>query len=399
MEKEAQRRSVTKSIGRAINPAEWFRNMSGEYREVSQLIDEIDKDMRDKALQNDPGMREAIHEARMAMKNREFPKTFYYAWQLIKAVEGIFTKDIHKLERLSKRIINEFYAESLTPSQLRELHRNFGQGSKEIKVPKNSNLEVLLYAAAAPELISEGANPVQWLQENIPSYRQLKGDLLDRIFRNRMGKQKEAARLALSVAEKAYKSIKEVFSKLDSARRDFSTYISIAQKYQERFEALKEELSVIYQEHFSDLVPSNKPEKKEQKTEQSRKCWNCGANAVAGAPCSECGAEEMRSAEAPPAVPVVESPQPAGTKNPNPGPLVDNVTVPNITNKEEEEKTKAAELIVELVSKARNALEQSDRGLAAALLAKASEICDDYGNEEESIVLLKAASDLMPIGE
>ena len=379
IEKEAQSRSVTNMLGRALNPMEWVRYYGfSDYRRLYDAITELDTSMRTAVKERDPDIRTALHEARMAMKNREFPKVLYYALKLIQSVDGIF--DVSKIEEITSEIFTkeqEASQGSITDEQRQEMEGELGQGplQGQAQFPTEASLEILLRASAVPELISE-AGAIQWLQENVPTARQMKGNILDRIFRNKAGKQREAAKEALRLAEQVYGSIKTFFDKLDSARTDFNKYISTVKYYQGLFAKYKARLSVLYQANFAGTVPAK-----------------------------EEGSETPPATTAPP----VEAP-PVTTAPPAEVPPA-TVTVPVVTEPVAEAKPKrsrkkkvqpgmaSAAGIIDLVGRAKLAARAGDFGIAAALLVKASEIYDNYDDEEKSIELLVQAENLLKDGD
>jgi len=361
IEKEAQSRSVTNMLGRALNPMEWVRYYGfSDYRRLYDAITELDTSMRTAVKERDPDIRTALHEARMAMKNREFPKVLYYALKLIQSVDGIF--DVSKIEEITSEIFTkeqEASQGSITDEQRQEMEGALGQGplQGQAQFPTEASLEILLRASAVPELISE-AGAIQWLQENVPTARQMKGNILDRIFRNKAGKQKEAAKEALRLAEQVYGFIKTFFDKLDSARTDFNKYISTVKYYQGLFAKYKARLSVLYQANFAGIAPAKE-----------------------------------EGSEIPPAI----TPIPAATTATPPvavtPPVAETVTEPVA-----EAKPKRSG-IIDLVGRAKIAARAGDFGIAAALLVKASEIYDNYDDEDKSIELLVQAENLLKDGD
>lgn len=370
IEKEAQGRSITNMLGRALNPMEWVRYYGFiDYRQLYNEITALDTTMRQKVRDNEIGIRTSLHEARMAMKNREFPKVLYYALKLIQSVDGIF--DVSKIEEISNEIFTkeqQASQSSITDEQRQEMEEALGERplQGQAQFPTEAALSVLLRASAVPELISE-AGAIQWLQENIPTARQMKGDLLDRIFRNKAGKQKEAAKEALRLAEQVYSSIKTLFDKLDAARTDFGKYISTVKYYQGVFDKYKARLSALYQANFSGIVPAKKE--------------------VSETTAPEIPATTAPPVEAPPAETVTTAPIPAAAP-----------AKPKRRRKKPE-MASAAEVVLDLVGRAKLAAKDGDFGIASALLVKASEIYDNYDNEEKSIELLIAAEKLLKGGD
>jgi hypothetical protein len=407
-DKEAQRKSIVNMLGRHLNPMELARKtLSRRYRDVYNKIKEIDNDMREVALSSDPGIRDSLHEARMAYKNREYPRVLFYAWKILETMDGIFYQ-IDELEKLRETMMEEFYGEGtkLSDDELRQMNEALGKKPEKplaqgpVQMPKAAKLELLLYAAAAPDPDSipmgmvKQAGPMQWLQENIPTFHQMEGALLDRIFRNKMGKQREAAKSALNIAERAHASIKEVFKQLDAARTDFSSYITIAKRFKDRFEQQKQQLSALYQSNFADIVPDMSKYNKDKGNQTP---------AAPVAPAAPAAPEMPPAPEAPapaataPAVTAPIAPEVSTTPEPSTALMepaapqqleldVDEESPKTLTSAEFQDwrnqnpqLTGAAALqVISLWKNAETEILKGNNGVAAALLVKASEICDDY---------------------
>ncbi len=410
-DKEAQRKSIVNMLGRHLNPMELARKtLSRRYRDVYNKIKEIDNDMREAALSSDPGIRDSLHEARMAYKNREYPRVLFYAWKILETMDGIFYQ-IYELEKLRETMMEEFYGEGtkLSDDELRQMSKALGNKPEKplaqgpVQMPKAAKLEFLLYAAATPDPDSipmgmiKQAGPMQWLQENIPTFHQMEGALLDRIFRNKMGKQREAAKSALNIAERAHASIKEVFKQLDAARTDFSSYITIAKRFKDRFEQQKQQLSALYQSNFADIVPDMSKYNKDKSDE----------TAPAVAPLVAPVAPAPVESPAPP--PVAPAPAPA----PPPAPVIPSPPVetapasaeadwefeeqgpPTLTSAQMEEfranMGKPAAQVICLWKQAKIEKARGNKGISAALLVKASEICDDNNDAADAKLLIHIA--------
>lgn len=394
LEKEAQQRNLLKQIWRQ-NPMEQIRYHGFEsYRRVYDAITDVDNDIRDVAKAEKQEFRDMIHQARMAMKNREYPKVMYYAYKVFELVDGIFYR-IKDLIDLRKEMISDYYEQSgMGQDELAEMERGLGKKPNQksdlakgpVQVPKAADLKVLLYTTAAPEpgtLLTE-ATAQQWIQENMPSYRQMEGSILDRIFRNKMGKQKEAARQALRMAERLFSSVPEVFKKLDSARTDFSVYVGTAEKFQQDHQKQKDQLAALYQEHFAQTV--------DEMREQTP------AEQVPVAQVSVDSDEAARQADI------------ATTVEPDPGAAAAQGDVEAQQAAEQAAQEAAGQVaqqqqvqpaqttaayVVELVQRAKFAARDGDRRKAGALLIKASEICDEHGAEEQATNLLIMANEAL----
>lgn len=396
LEKQAQKKSVVNILNRNLNPMEIARRtFSPRYNEVYNKIKEVDTNMREIALSSDPGIRDSLHEARMAYKNREYPKVVFYAWKLLESVDGIFD-GIDELEQIKDMVMREFHEDSskLTDEEIAQMNKALGKPAT--KLPKASKLKYLLYTVAAPDIeLLKTADSAQWLKENIPTFHQMEGALLDRIFRNKLGKQREAAKRALNIAEKVYSSIKEVFRLLDEARTDFSSYISIAKRFQNKFDQQKQELSTLYQTYFADIVPSNH-------TEQTPPV----APVVTQPPTVPQPLEVPQANISTPGEPVSSS-ELIETSEPIQAPVFpqEQEQVPEQAESEYEESgpptlpsiqiNKPAAMVVYLWKKAEAEAKKGNKGISAALLAKASEICDDNNDSNHAKLLIQAAEKVL----
>jgi hypothetical protein len=217
------------------------------------------------------------------------------------------------------------------------------------------------------------AGITQWLQEKIPTRRELEGNLFNKIFQNVKGKQQEAARDALNVAEKSYTLVTEAFSRLDDERRNISEYVKLAREYHKNLSLEKRKLQKLYSNYFP-------PEIKEQE-DAARESPEAQAPVVAPPAAPPAQVPSTPAAPPPPATPpaVVEpseqTPPAATALN---------------TEPEDPNKKKANDLI----QRAKRAVFAGDVGIGTALLVKASEICDECGDEQSSISILRAAARL-----
>ncbi|MFA5759803.1 MAG: hypothetical protein WC942_10675 [Clostridia bacterium] len=335
LEKEAQRRSMMSKTLEFLNPKEKFRRLiSDKYRDASDLLKEVDDDSRRAALENSPSIRESIHKARMSFKNREFPQVVYWAWKIIELI-NVSTARLYELENKRNEIINQFYG-TLEPHEREELKRSLSSSP-----PRN-----LLFCKAAPDpdLISE-AGITEWVKEKFPSMKQMEGSILERIFRNTMGKQKDAAREVLRIAEKAYTSMIDMFNALDGARTDFARYIDIVKRYIKNFEEMKQKLSVLYKAHFEEEAKNIKP------TDQ---------------------------------FPIDEKEAPSTER-----------TFQVVQPDQQPAQQSVANYISTLQKKAGQAYSNGDFGVAGALFLKISQLYDHVNNEKESIRFLKIAKEII----
>lgn len=339
-EKEAQRKSVTKAIGRAINPMEWVRQLSSQkYRSLINAVDYIDGQMRKRVLDLKPSLRDQLHQARMAMKNHEYGRVFQYATSILNSVDGVFIEKITDLDELGRRVYNDFSKNNMSEEERRQLEEDlFREPIRE----KSSEFN--------PELFIE-AGVTQWLQEKMPTKRELEGNLFNKLFNNMNRKQQEAAREALGIAEKTYNLITEAFERLDNERRNIMEYIRLAREYHKNLMLEKSKLKRMYINYFPVETPPQ-----EQTSQQTPQIT------VTQTPAQNIPLQQNQTelTNAPVEIPNLENPNKESTAN-------------------------------DLVHRAKIAIFNGDIGIGVALLVKASEICDEYGDEQRSISLLKSA--------
>lgn len=247
-EKFSQKRSVTRMIGQALNPLEWARQMSSsKYRSLIEAVDWIDRAMRTNIIRQKPTLRDYIHQARMALKNREYRKVFQYSSNIIDSVSSVFDEQINQVEELGRDVFREFSQDTMDEEERLQLEQQLG-----INKPKA--------AEYLPELSAE-AGVGQWLKEKLPTKKEIEGALFDKLFRNLQGKQQEAARQALIIAERIYEWIDPAFDALDSNRRNIVEYVRLVREDQKKLSVEKERLKKMYINYFSvpDPVQSAAP--------------------------------------------------------------------------------------------------------------------------------------------
>jgi hypothetical protein len=285
----------------------------------------------------------------MAMKNHEYRKVFQHATSIINSVDGVFIDKIGELDELGRRIYNDFSKDRMSEEEVKQLEEDlFREPSREKSSELNS------------EMIIE-AGITQWLQEKMPTKRELEGNLFNKLFQNISGKQQEAAREALSIAERSYNLSKEAFERLDAERRNIMEYVKVAREYHRNFGIEKARLKRLYTNYF----PA------EQTTPQT----DPGLQSPTNTPPPPPVASQIQLPPAPTTVP--KAPIPSSTV----APVVD-PTDPKITEAND------------LVHRAKLAIFNGDVGIGVALLVKASELCDEYGDDQRSISLLKSASNV-----
>lgn len=406
IDKLAQARNVFKQLGRTLNPMEYIRYHGYDsYRRVYDEITLVDNEMRQEAKSAKQDMNDFIHQARMAMKNREYPKVMYYAWQVIESLDRI-SDPVNRLENLQKEMISEYYNEqNIGNKEISEMHKSLS--TKDVK---SSDMRKLLYATAAPNieltanLISK-AGPIQWLKENIPTYRQMEGSMLDRIFRNKLHNQKEAARKALRIAERAFQTMKDVFVQLDTYRTEFSSYLDTAKRFQSKISSFKQEISNMYQDNFAETVselmkrqetadkPTENPATIEGPQESTnnevvvdnsaqmpnaQSCTNCQSlNPLDATTCDKCGGKLTPFYAEQPSQLAFDFGEGWSMAAP------------------QQEKEVAAEYVANLAKLARLEVMRGNANIAGVLLVKASEICDRYNDEASAVKFLKAAERML----
>lgn len=387
LEKEAQQRSIWKTVTRGLNPIEQAKYWGfRDYRKIYDAISRVDEKMRNKVEGQNPNLKNAIHEARIAFKKREFAKVVYFAMKVLDSINGVF-ETVGELDDIRRKMLKEYSGSKhgLREKQLRELHEGLGKKAR-------AHVDALLYTSAAPDfgsftkemIVSYAANPGRWLKENIPSFRGMHFDIVDKMFRNQADKQREAARYALQIAEDAFRDIKGIFGRLEDNLSNFEDYIDIAVEARHSMAVHRNELAKIYQNTFSHILPS---------IEEAAKAPVIKAPIEPAAPVEPVNPAASEVAPATNVQPEQQAPEAAVA------PPSQTITPPKDKNEEGDlnDPSKAASFVLNLISRAKQADEQGQRGVAVALLVKASEICDQHNDAQRSITLLKAAQEL--IGE
>jgi hypothetical protein len=360
---------ITKEAGK-----NWIKYlMVEEYAEIFDRLNEIYENINAKIKERDPNIDDLVHNARMGMKDREYPKVLFNAWQIVESLEGIF-EEVYKAYDLKNEMIKKYYKEhgGLAPyqiEQLREMHSKF--------TPKKASAPVeLLRIGAIPdfELMSE-AGVSSWIQERLPSFKGMKGAIFEKFLSNTVGKLRFGAQQALSLAEITRKDVKAMAAKLKKYRDDLMSFVNVCHEYQQKFETNKNTIANIYKEHFSEFLSTVEP----QKTEiQKSPAWSQPApvQPIPAAP-----------AQQPQSIPDLE---------PLPPPTQPNVEVeePNIEIDEDEEKTvpptTASKKLLSLVKEAEQNLKEGNTAYAAYLFATASDICTDKTLSDKLFITAKS---------
>lgn len=242
--KEAEKVSLAKSF--------WKYHLVDEYRQIYDQIRAVDANMRIKLNEKDPVISELVHLAKLGMRDREYAKVIYYTWQLINSLTDIF-EQVPYLNVLKDEIRKKYYEEhgGLTKDQLQELRSGISPVKAASSLPRH-----LLYVKAAPDfdLVSE-AGILNWVSENRPTMKGMRGAFLEKVFRNEISQQKNLAIKALSLAESTYRSIKLMLKKLKEYDDDLAGYTDTCNSFKNVFDKNRSELIKIYQNPvFSQLV-------------------------------------------------------------------------------------------------------------------------------------------------
>lgn len=250
--KEAEKVSLAKSF--------WKYHLVDEYKQVYDQIKAVDSNMREKLHSKDPAVGELLHLAKIGMRDREYAKVIYYTWQLISSLTDIF-EQVPYLNVLKEEMRKKYYEEhgGLTEEQLKELRTGL-KPTKSASAPRH-----LLYVKAAPDfdLVSE-AGVINWISENRPTMKGMRGAFLEKVFRNEILQQKNLALKAISLAESTYRSIKIMLKKLKEYDDDLAGYTDACNSFKKVFDTNKAELIKIYQNPvFADLI-GKEPEQEDK---------------------------------------------------------------------------------------------------------------------------------------
>lgn len=336
-----------------------FLGIFGKEPNIYEILLTKENEVKERLTERQQDLRDYLHEARMAFKNVEYPKVLHYANMIRKIVDELF--DFSGLREEIEKALTEFHGNTgLTREQLEELAKELKQETPKKEI-KKSNIH--------SELFSE-ATAMQWIKEHLPTSKEIDSKFYEKIFKNMLSKQKEGARTALRIAENIFNSTKEIFKKLKESRNDFNRYITIINNFKQNLNSYKTTLIAIYNqpEFQAALDPNNHPVAEVRKP-----------------------AEPKVEVQAPAPVPVTEPQAPS---------VPEKIIEPEAATEEQGSKTAPIDLsnistsatsVIQLVKRAQAAIDNKDFGIAASLLTKASEICDDYGDEINAISFLNAA--------
>ena len=81
--KEAQQRSIINRLVETINPLTGVRTwLSPEYSQHLEALKTIDDNLRRIAIDYEPNLRKAVHESRMAFKERLYPQVVVNSYSI-----------------------------------------------------------------------------------------------------------------------------------------------------------------------------------------------------------------------------------------------------------------------------------------------------------------------------
>jgi hypothetical protein len=334
-----------------------FLGIFGKEPPIYEILLTKENEVKERLMERQQELRDYLHESRMAFKNVEYPRVLHSANMLRKTVDDLF--DFSGLREEIEKALTEFHGNTgLTREQLEELAKELKQESKTKEI-KKSNIHSELFAEATA---------MQWIKEHLPTSKEIDSKFYEKIFKNMLSKQKEGARTALRIAENIFNATKEIFKKLKETRNDFNRYIAIINNFKQTLNSYKATLISIYNqpEFQAALDPNNHPIAEVSKPATQE--------VVIQEPVEP---EPVEVKETLPEEKVVE---PIEEKK-------EPITTPiDLSNK-----TTSAASVFQLVKRAQAAIDNKDYGIAAGLLTKASEICDNNGDEVNAIFFLNAA--------
>lgn len=270
IEKQSQHRSWMNVLTENLNPLVKMRTMlSPTYKEDLQKLSDIDAQIRESAIQNNPAMREIIHNMRMAYKSFNYPDTVYESWRLIQLANTIF-KPAESLNNIAADSIAKFYQANTNISQEQVEEIQAGQKKieeekkleaekKRIEEEKKKNKTAAYNSDHELEALAASLSDLQylpyWLKEKLPSFNE--GSVLEKVYRNKMQVQKSAALQIKNVTEKLWRDLERVFSLMDAARASgkIENYIKVIQDFQKQLKNTTQQWQMVYKQHFDTLIP------------------------------------------------------------------------------------------------------------------------------------------------
>lgn len=265
--KEAQQRSIINRLVETINPLTGVRTwLSPEYSQHLEALKTIDDNLRRIAIDYEPNLRKAVHESRMAFKERLYPQVVVNSYSILQFAQEIF-KDVDQLVNLENQALKEFYQSpgTSTPEDLSKVHEEFEKFKATKSTPgKKADFEALLMVQGmlqTPDLLSSAQFDPQsvlyYMKEKLPTWRGMQGAVLEKVYRNKLYKQRLAAQKMKDITDRLYKYIQDTFKRLDNARAkgEISAYVTAANDFKKLMQRTTAEWFGLYEQNFKELVP------------------------------------------------------------------------------------------------------------------------------------------------
>ena len=310
MDKEAQHRSLWNKIRENVDVFQGFNALvSPIYRQHLEELANIDEYFRQNALNGGiDSIRNALHEARMSFKRREYPQAIAYSHNVLQIIRDIFNPEMIKnLKDMQNEAIKDFYAERNNPEDLARVNEDYEKFVKEnppaapalpiaapvvapvpnpaptvvpeanapinsanpinpISPPKQTEEEkeeeVKIISFIEPELIVNSwtmediKHLPQWVQEQLPTYRGMEGRVLERIYRQQTAEYKNACREGLNITEKLFRDMERIFNTLDGQRAagKIFDYIKNVDRFNTKIKESEARWFGVYNRYFKNDV-------------------------------------------------------------------------------------------------------------------------------------------------
>ena len=412
MDKLAQRRRLRDIGYGAVNLKKHIHEgLSPMFKKHMKELTKIDDALREEVNESDP--KQYIKSAKSFYNSRRYLDALASIKEFLDKVYPL----IEKTEPLKKIFDEEkFYADPSgvdSHEKLRDLskRRRERRASHNIKFIKESGI------TDYPRHIYDAYKALTGDERERDSY------VMERRRKLEVKKKKEAIHSLIVQAKDIFKKMKDTFDKFGAARAkgDVEAYVRAAKEFDEKFDAFENEVVDKYQGLFAEeykqaqeaaekeeaakeKVEKEKREKKEREKEEREK------EESAEAP-DEAELNGEISVSLPPAEPGQQAvPEYQSSYLGRPPEETDPQSVSRAPewNRPPEEAgifdvpkysdplyTVNYKELSDIIKSAQNCLLLGDTGLAAALLAKGSQICEELGAEKQSLQLYAMAKELI----
>jgi hypothetical protein len=386
-EKIAQRSTLLQRMKGEVDVPRMWREWEGPfavkktlYRRQMDALRRLSKRIERLETRGKGSVRQSMREARRAFINGYYPTVFFHVNKINEFVWKI------------NQMVNEF-VNSTEGDEVKNFFLEFGPGVSKSDVartheeltgglPETAASESPMIKEADLQDLWEGLVDFGWRAQNFFSGRQRAMKAMERVYPQKAAVMREAAEKIMSQAEGLFDDVKESLRQMAGYVQsgEIEEYVLTAERLFKSQQKFNKDLTDSYNRHFAKEIGPLVESELEK-----------GKEPVEGEPPAEPPVEEPVAE--PPAEPeLVAEPTEPPTEHPKYEDEPE-AKLPEEVGKPEEEA--ACRALEELNKRIKIALEQDEPRLAAALLTKYSDICEEANLEMGSIAALAMAEDLL----